>query len=163
MSTVDTLALHYLASNTIADIAKHFGDGRQGGYLYFQSSTGLNMHVPVGLPDPEKYARYQMFSREKAKRLLQHRRHRLSSDSRAPNSDQYGGAALGNNGSVCSFSGMPEAVDEAYVLALLCGMDWLTHQHACEFMAHSPIPSIDVFDQIYDIVMVTVSGGRLTL
>jgi len=165
MNGVDALALHYLAQNTVAEIADLFGEGCTGGYLYVLPTNKADLHIPIGILDQTMLAKYRMFSREKAARLNEHPRHWFSSESREPTRDRFGGAARGTAGDnsdiIISFSGMPEHIDEAMSLAYLVGMNYCTFEKAFMRIGQSPIGVIGVFPAIHDIVMTCVSGGRL--
>ena len=165
MDAIEALALHYLAQNTITEIADTFGGGRTGGYLYVLPTNKMVALIPVGVPDLNQLARLQMSSREMAMRLKEHPRHWLSSESRQPQRDQLGGAARGitrdNEDVIISFSGMSEHVNEATSLAYLVGMDWCSFDQAHTRLNESPVAAVGVFPAIHDIVMTAASGGRM--
>lgn len=163
MNDVDRLALHYLAANTFSIVAQKFGGGCSSGYLFCRYPDGLMMRIPLGGPVGDKHEKHRQLSREMADRLGQHPRNWLSSETRQPERERFGGAARGKEGVILSFSGLPENIDEAFVLALLVGMDWCTFDQALERLGRSPIAHTVAFIEIQDIVMMTASGGRLTV
>lgn len=171
MNDVERYTLHHLAAITIEQVTTQFGNGKTGGYLYILPSNKVIMHLPIGVLDESKIATQQMISREKAQRLAQHERHWLSSESREVEREKYGGAARGttkdatgkSSSIIISLSGLPEPIDEAYVLALMIGMKWLTYEQAFERLHHSPIADFEAFKEIHLIVMMLDTGGRLML
>ncbi len=98
---------------------------KRGGifYMHDQCVDGLHAFVllPVGRMSADKQMRYMNLAPEKANRLLCCGDHVSSWQSRNPEIDQWGGAVRGNR-YIRSFSGFPEALDEASMLlhALLC-------------------------------------------
>jgi hypothetical protein len=91
---------------------------RRGGYLtvIVRGEPEISLCAVVGsfINDAKEYL---VFSQEKAKRLRTlSRRHVLSSQSRNPDKNRWGGA-ISAGLRIISFSGLPELVDEAVVTA----------------------------------------------
>jgi len=97
------------------------GRGKKaGGFLYFliiQEEIELSILLPIGEVDPNKAAAFKNVCGEKAARLLQHKAHLSSWQSREPDSNKWGGAIRIKNG-ILSVSGLTELGDEAYCLYL---------------------------------------------
>ena len=107
------------------EIVEKYGEGREGGYLCV-SSAWWNIPdfiIKLGNPDSQKIDKYIEFAQEKSHRLLQSvsQEHVLSSQSRDPDKNKWGGAIYcpyGKEYIILSFSGLPEAVDEMFVAQL---------------------------------------------
>lgn len=116
----DILEIAKLAVNAIPTVAKKFGKGSYGGYLYVSDSTNrMLLHLRIGNPILTKDADYLAYSKEKAERLYWQTSDDLSWQSRSPNENQWGGAVrISKKMGFISFSGFPELADEAFCLAL---------------------------------------------
>lgn len=127
--------------------------GKSGGYFCLQEISIVGMHILpnkiFGKPfrDKERREMAQLYATEKSVRLLHHPEHELSSQSRRPSSDQWGGAVRGTSLTIggefiLSFAGLPEMLDE--VVMLLAAIRWkcMTIKHAKELAAISEVSTI---------------------
>lgn len=112
------------AARGISDTEDRKTDRR--GYLTLMDglSGEIIFTVPFGEMPDEKREKYFELSQEKAKRLFENfskKFHTTSFQSRDEENQQYGGAIYANYRSgaiILSFSGMPELIDEAMMIAL---------------------------------------------
>ncbi len=83
----------------------------------------LDVHCTtlIGTPTKDKALKYWEFAQEKADRLANHfdEGHLSSYQSRAPEKMRWGGAIRSPGDWVLSFSGFPELMDEAFMLAVV--------------------------------------------
>ena len=96
---------------------------RRGYMTIMNGKTGeIVITLPFGEIPPDKNQNYFEFSQEKAHRLFLHKSsHTNSFQSRNIENGEYGGAIYvkyGMNEFIFSFSGMPELIDEAMMIAL---------------------------------------------
>lgn len=93
-------------------------ENRHGGYLCIANTIGMPLTIaPIGLLSNGTYERYLKNAPEKAIRLGRNPEHVLSRQSRNEQLQQFSGAVRGSQ-RLYSFSGLPEAVDELFMLAL---------------------------------------------
>lgn len=95
--------------------------GGEGGYFCIADEDGRPLIVvAVGSLSNEKATKCFDLAQEKARRLAEHPEHLTSWESRDPNALKFGGAVkdLRNYPHIYSFSGLPEKVDEALMLAI---------------------------------------------
>lgn len=93
---------------------------RKGGYFCIANGDGRPIVVvAVGSISNEKAGKCFNLAQEKARRLAGHPAHRTSWESRDPDAMKFGGAVkdLRTYPFIYSFSGLPEQVDEALMLA----------------------------------------------
>ncbi len=92
----------------------------------------------IGEVPADKRSKYWFFSGEKPGRLILNRDkgHRSSWQSRNPDEDEWGGAALGETLAI-GVSGLPELDDESVSLALLVAVSDLPEAQAQEIAAIS--------------------------
>lgn len=123
----------------VADL--HDRDSHGGYFCLADGATGTPLFITgIGKVHPEKIARYFNFAQEKARRLASHLEHVSSAQSRDPEKELYAGAIRAGR-YILSFSGLPEALDEAVVLtvavkagllskleALNIAMQWKEHR-----------------------------------
>ncbi len=129
----------------------HDVDSRgHGGYLSLRShaSGELTFVYGIGLVLPEKAVKYLQFSQEKSARLFLHHEHKSSWQSRFPENDRYGGAIRTVDG-LLSFSGLPEDLDEALVLAVGYGSGLLSLPDA---RAIAVISQNQKFEPVFDLL-----------
>ena len=94
--------------------------GKTGGHFCLANEVGepvLILLVEHGSHNLARAARTLEFCQEKIARLLMHRNHLASSQSRDPEAKQYGGA-IRVLGGYMSFSGLPEEFDEVLCMAV---------------------------------------------
>lgn len=88
-----------------------------GGWFCLRGPAGTILkHAPIGEMLEDKRDRYREVSAEKGLRLHRHTDHATSRASRDPDKGQWGGAIRTTEGYLLSFSGLPEAWDEAVCL-----------------------------------------------
>lgn len=111
----------HLAKKIVPAIATEFGNGSNGGYLYFGDNNNNKLFlIPVGRPADAKKEKYASLAEEKATRLYQHPTHDLSWQSMNEEMEQYQGAIklVSPYYAFMSFSGFPAPVDEGLCLVL---------------------------------------------
>ena len=147
--------LETAAREAVVAVAEKFGEGRRGGgYIYICDSLGRKwLHVKIGYPDPEKEEKYKEFSQEKAERLLANPEHKLSWQSRNPEDNKWGGAVrLGVvGGFIISFSGFPEAVDEAFCISIAQSIGWIDSTKAFRCLLNQD--KLDLFSEVHSVVI----------
>lgn len=142
-----------IAFESFPHVARKFGEGRTGGFLYISDENGrMCVHIRLGTPDPSKYSKYIEFSKEKAERL----RTRidagewLSFQSRDPEKNQFAGAFLAPYKRIISFSGLPEMIDEAFVTCLAVKAGWIGKNMAEQMLEKSG--NVDNFHKVWEVV-----------
>jgi len=121
-NTADLVAVIEKVLPALAAKALALEPERTGGYLSIRSveKGGLiTSQIVAGNPAAEKQSRWKGLSQEKAERLGAYPAHSFSSQSRDIDSGKYGGAVRADCDLIFSFSGFSEALDEAFVLAVL--------------------------------------------
>ena len=155
--SLDVFAL--MAEGTVQAVAEKFGEGSNGGYLFFCDSAGRQLlHKRLGDPNLEKQAKYHQFSQEKAERLLLNPDHLLSWQSRDLDDNRYGGAVRLSSGHVISFSGFPESVDEVFCISIARMMNWMSEAEIVERLKISN--NFANFKDVYYLVAKTVISNR---
>lgn len=117
---------------------------RRGGYICITERSSTHNPNPIPLlvadigvvDDPKKAAKYFALSQEKAARLIVHPSHDSSWQSRNPDADQWGGAVVASSW-IFSFSGFPEAFDEAVMLLLAQKLKHIDAPTARHIAGHS--------------------------
>lgn len=128
--TIDGLVA--LAQQAIADYQASGGvAGKDSGYLtVLHVPTGnLWFTAQIGQCPSDKAEKYMCFSIEKACRLHTNPSHQLSSESRNPDKDCWGGAVKAGN-LILSFSGLPEEADESLVIWISARVGLITGNEA---------------------------------
>lgn len=109
-------------------VAEKFGrEGDTGGFVYvgkiIPTDSGNQIrqhyHSVIREPDPVKWDKFVYFSKEKPTRLAANDNHVLSAESRDDDAEKYAGAVKGPHGMIYAFSGLPQEIDEAFVLAAM--------------------------------------------
>jgi hypothetical protein len=96
---------------------------RDGGCLSYGTQEGKILFIEkIREVSPEKVEKYHSLAPEKVGRLARHPKHMLSSESRDPEKNQWGGAVRGDV-YLRGFSGLTEQLDEIAMLGLA-----LTHE-----------------------------------
>jgi hypothetical protein len=102
-----------------------------GGYFCVANrALGLpHAIIAIGEAPPEEWPKYLKFCQEKPMRLSTHPEHWSSAQSRDVENKRYAGAVRAGN-LLLAFSGLPEQLDEALVLAIAVYADLLTEDAA---------------------------------
>lgn len=116
----------------------------QGGYLsIFDRMTGqLLLECRIGKIEKDEADNYRLFSQLKAIRAMAFPEHLSSHQSRDEKKKQYGGA-IKTPELVLSFSGLPELGDEAIVLLLAYGFNWINFDQMMEIQQLSNNPFVE--------------------
>lgn len=111
---------------------------RHGGYVCVTDHTAAVLLLSIiGEGDPGKLAGQRKLCMEKAGRLSMHPDHVLSRQSRKPEIEQYGGAVRGTR-YLWSFSGLPEELDEFYMMMLAISCKDLSPETANRMLREHP-------------------------
>lgn len=117
-----TLYLAYQFGSDHPEFCHWFVDRLQTGFYVNVDTDGVCTEFlilpPEGSLSKELFMRYQRNAREKEARLRANPEHYASQQSRDPALERWTGAIRATNGTVHSFSGQPEAVDEAICLVV---------------------------------------------
>ncbi len=139
-----TLFLHLINSH-LETKDRH----RKGGWLCILRPDGeVFIHQRIGKTSSEKDERYKHLSAEKALRLHAHPGHRTSWQSRDPALDRWGGAIRTIDGWVFSFSGLPEAWDEALMIGIVGFIDVEVDEHRSELASPDAREHVETILQI---------------
>jgi len=115
-------------------------EGRKGGYLSYgmDSLSAVIFTEKVRIVRYEKREKYVRLSSEKVTRLEKHPKHALSSESRNPDKNEWGGAVRGHK-YLRGFSGLTEELDEIAMIGLALAHDDLSVQEVESLLAkHYP-------------------------
>lgn len=118
-------------------VTSRFGDGRKGGYLCMLEGNGRKaVNAFFGAPATNKAEQYAFFAEEKCRRLqLFFTKDMLSYQSMAPERGQFqGGIRLVSSECIVAISGLPPAVDEAYVAAVATRVGWEDEEYFRDLM-----------------------------
>ncbi|OHB04587.1 MAG: hypothetical protein A2920_01445 [Candidatus Zambryskibacteria bacterium RIFCSPLOWO2_01_FULL_43_17] len=124
-----------MAGKSVAGYVCIYGDYSDGGFPRIISLS------PIGevLPTSESF----FFADEKAKRLSSHPTHVSSWQSRDKERKRYGGA-IRAGALILSFSGLPEWVDEALMVAVAADMNRITEEEIARVTRISENPLLQV-------------------
>jgi len=104
---------------------------RRGGFICIR---GLEVDsyifgMPIGEINPEKREKYELFAEEKMRRLMKNPSHFSSWQTRNPEEGKWGGA-IRLPQCLLSFSGLPELLDEAFMVGLAYRSDLIGRTEA---------------------------------
>jgi hypothetical protein len=107
------------ANDVLRRVFYHFPNERKGGcFCIADIQTGQPyLVVSIGKVAEEKLGKYFLLCQEKARRLAEHPEHLSSWQSRDERMDRFGGA-IRTKRYILSFSGLPQKLDEASMLAV---------------------------------------------
>ena len=126
-----------LAEELFPHIAELSPEKRTGGFLCLVRENGPVVGLTmIGEPSQDTAGKYEAFAREKAWRLMSLPEDQSSFQSRVPDQQQWGGAVWVSGGTL-SFSGLPEKLDEAFVVVLALRLRYLNRKKAEEIVAIS--------------------------